>query len=331
MLTQANRLEEQAQKKMSEGHLIAAVGGFLAPFTLGASLVAGVYAGDQAIRTGDQMLYEFQMLQTEAMAAFSSFDKMLTSSVSAVEFLSSMLVSLETDIRALSNSTNTPAQLRKARSKASRVCRAVAKYISLTEVRHGGARFFPYLRNDTINCDGCDKHIDPDSLFYHCATCTASIDFCGSCYISHRHRSHEWTKHHKAQFLLHGYSICHGCYSVINTGTASYCGYCHYELCPRCDGRYFHHHRLYKANIRWYDNFLPEQSECDECQSNARKCGMMYQCLECFWYFVREQCKKQTGYRHPHGLLRFTVVQNEVLISVKLGVELRLSKCKIHE
>src|SRR5277367_2624974 len=140
---------------------------------------------------------------------------------------------------------------------------------------------------------GCEKRIEPDSLFYHCATCTANIDLCGSCYISHRHRSHEWTKHNKAQFLLHGYSIRHACYSVINTGNASYCGYCHFELCPRCEDDY-HHHGLHKANVGWYDSFIPEQSECDECRCNARKCGMMCQCLECFWYFVYKQCKKQS-------------------------------------
>ena len=155
---------------------------------------------------------------------------------------------------------------------------------------------FPYLWKDTINCDGCNELIEPDSLFYHCATCTMNINLCGHCYISNCHQLHKWIKHYKTQFLLYSYSICHGCYCVINTGNASYCSYCHYELCPQCDSQYFHHYHLYKANVRWYDNFLPEQSQCDKCRRNAKKCGMMYQCLECFWYFICEQCQKQSEY-----------------------------------
>ena len=305
LLSHAYKLKKQGKETKVTGFALAASGVLLAPITLGLSLLMVAPAGGILIDEGNQLLDKYRTAKAETTRAFASFSTPLTSSIDIVGLLAGWLVSLSGDIRSLSTS-KTPIQLRKARSKAVHISRAVSKYISLTELWHeGNSEFFPYERTSNIMCDGCKREITPSLSFYHCQTCT-TVDFCVECYRSCRHQGHDWTKHSKAQFLTHGYQICHRCLTVINAGEAGFCGSCVYQLCSTCIHSNQHEHTMYILDVRWYDIFDPKSGiGCDECCCTGKECGVMYQCVNCYWYFVCEDCRENGGFGHPHQLLCF--------------------------
>jgi len=303
LLSTVGQLKEQGKNQKREGYGTSFIGGMLLipSFGLSKSLIN---EGNGMYQTGENTLNESWRIEGEMREAFSRFSSLLHSSIDIIESLSGMINSLSSDIRSLSTS-ETPRQLRKIRPKAIVVSRSLAKYITHTENVFGRPNFFPYNRLTNVTCDGCKKRIEALGMFYHCQTCKESVDYCVKCYQSERHPSHEWTKHSKAQYLIHGYQICNGCQGVINGGHARFCEWCNFDLCHRCTMYFRHQHPLHPTEVRWYGDFKSHEAVCDECWRPSKECDTMYQCLDCYWYFVCKHCKK--GCEHPHELLHFEV------------------------
>lgn len=308
LLNKASQLEQTAKRKKNQGYWTSFAGGMLAIPTLGTSYFALGKKGDSLAQAGEDMMHEHRTIKAEMDIVFPIFSSLVQRTVQTGELLSAMITSLSADVRNLSESRN-PRQLRKVQAKAVIVDRAIARYISVTQFFFANTHFFPYNRNSRVTCEGCEQEIGPAEMFYHCIECPESVDFCAKCYLPKRHESHSWTKHSKAQYLIQGYQICNECRDVIHWGLTKMCGTCEFELCPRCTHKANHKHPLQTAEVRWYGDFVPRDTKCDECWCPATECDVMFQCLECYWYFVCINCK--IGLKHPHELVKFDIVQEE--------------------
>lgn len=303
LLSCADDLEKRGKQRKVDGYMTSFVGGMLLIPTLGGSRGL-INVGDDKFQDGENSIHEHHMIKAEMVGAFSRFTGLLHSSIDIVESLSGMIVSLSSDIRALSTS-KTPRQIRKIRAKSADVSRMLARYITVTEAVFGTPKYFPYRRTSKITCDGCRDEIKAGEMFFHCNTCS-NVDFCVKCYPQKRHESHARTKHCKAQYLIQGSRICNLCYGVIMGGNVAFCGSCDFELCSRCRDQCGHAHALERVEVRWYGDFVPSKTKCDECWRPGKEVKIMYQCLECYWYFICQNCRKKTS-AHPHELISFEV------------------------
>lgn len=291
LLSQAQQLHEQGQNRMSHGYATSFLGGALLVPTFGASLSI-IKGGDNKYNAGESMLHECEQIRAEVGVAFSKFSTLLQSGIDVVQGMAGVLTILEVDVRTLSTSQK-PHQLRIIRPKATHVSRTLARYISVTDAVFGAASFYPYARNAFLLCNGCRNTIDQVGMFYHC---NESTDMCPKCYPSHRHRqkSNGWTKHSKAQFMIHVYRTCNGCHGVIDGGKARFCGTCDFDLCQRCSNSP-HTHPLHSVEVRWYGDFKQHEVVCDECWHPAKEIDNMYQCLECYLVFCLPQLQEGHG------------------------------------
>jgi gas vesicle protein len=308
LLNQASQLEQTGKRQKFQGYMTSFAGGMLAIPTFGVSLRVLAKKGDSTYQSGENLLHENRTIKAEMDVVFPNFLSLVKATIRTGELLSGMITSLSAEVRNLSESRS-PRQLRKVQAKSVVVDRAIARYITVSRYLFGNIYFYPYDRDTQVICEGCDKEIVPASEFYHCHECSESIDFCSGCYRTRRHESHCWTKHSKAQYLVQGYQICNGCRDVIHGGKVKMCDSCAFELCPRCTDMNQHEHPLHTVEVRWYGDFVPTKPVCDECWCTAEEWDLMFQCLECYWYFVCVNCK--IGLDHPHELIRFDTHRDE--------------------
>jgi hypothetical protein len=300
---QATRLKQTAKNKNRGGHATALVGGLLGPLTFGWSLKLGVEHGNVMLQEGEIKLQESQHLQAQIPNIFNQFSHLIRTSISVMEELTGLLVTVADDVRALSTS-RTKLQLLKARAKADNVSRVLARYITLSKLWSRNFDFYPYHRSAIVRCDNCRRKIDVWGIFYHAQT-EGDFDLCGRCYSSDRDRSVRWTKHSKAQFVAHGFELCDGCHNTLNVGVVHYCGQCQFDVCDSCAPRCYHQHPLAKVQVRPSEIPEPQQLKCDECGCQGKGTDLMYECLECFLYYVCKDCKGEgkLEVKHPHELL----------------------------
>jgi hypothetical protein len=300
--TQTAKLKQKASNKKLKGHATAFMGGLLGPLTFGWSLKLGVEHGNVMLEKGEIKLQEFQYLQAQIPNIFNQFSSLIETSTKVMEELTGLLVTVTDDVRALSTS-RTKLQLLKARAKSDNVNRVLARYITLSKLWSRDFDFYPYHRSAVVHCDKCRRKIDVWGIFYHAQT-EGDLDLCGSCYSSDRDTSVTWTKHSKAQFVAHGFELCDGCHNPLNIGIVHYCGHCQFEVCDSCAPRCYHQHPLAKVLVRSSEIPEPQQLQCDECGCQGKAKDVMYECLECFLYYVCKECKgrEQKG-KHHHELL----------------------------
>lgn len=303
LVQQANQLKEKAKQRKIEGAAVGIIGGLLLYPTLGASLPL-VTAGRKDYRTGDQAMQQYRTIKAELGIAFGNLKRLVTGSIDVVQILAGMINTLAQDIKGMSNA-KTKLELLRIRAKASRVSCALAQYIALSESSFGGEVWFPYaLRGENPSCNECNKVFEGDETFYHCSMCS-SYDLCVECYRVRQHsQDHSFSKHSKAQSLIQQYRVCDSCEKVIQRGRAQHCSKCEFDLCGACvrSGRGRHNHALEEVNIKWYTRFEVNDVKCDECGESGMNSERMFQCLECYWYFICSECKKDTA-KHPHELV----------------------------
>lgn len=303
---QTAQLKQNGKNKKIEGHVVAIAGGLLAPFTFGGSLLWGVNEGDNLVHDGEMILQEYRHLKAQIPVVFQQYSHLIGTSISVVQELTGLLVILSNEVRTLSSS-RTKLQLLKARARADNVSRIISKYITLSQLWSGNYDFYPYHRAAVVGCNNCGDGMKTWGVFYHAQT-KDDFDLCGDCYHLKRYESTSWTKHSKAQFITHGFQICDGCYTAIKSGMAHFCGDCTFEVCNSCATTrgLQHQHPLGRAQVRSSHILDPEKVRCDECGNRGERGERIYECLDCFLYYVCSECKGKT--KHPHELLLATSV-----------------------
>ena len=214
-------------------------------------------------------------------------------------------MTLLADLHSLSTSRSR-LQLLKARAKVDQVSRILSRYVLLTKLRSQQYDFYPYPRTSVVCCDNCKKTLEPWAVFYH-DPIGGNTDLCTHCYLSAHDTSVQWTKHSKAQFVTHGFQICDGCRRLLNSGTVHFCGSCTFEVCVACLPRCQHEHPLAKVTVRSLDIPSP-QIVCDGCGCRGKAGDKLYECLECFMYYICIGCKKgKLGPDHAHPVVAVKV------------------------
>jgi len=134
-----------------------------------------------------------------------------------------------------------------------------------------------------------------------------NTDLCTYCYHSGHHTSVEWTKHSKAQFVTHGFQVCDGCRRPLKSGTVHFCGHCTFEVCDACLPHCRHEHPMAKVKVRSSDIPSPHRILCDGCGCRGEAGDKLYECLECFMYYICIGCKKgMLDHAHPIVVVKAT-------------------------
>jgi hypothetical protein len=297
------RLKQQAKDRKVEGHGAAFLGGILAPVTFGLSLKMGVDAGNAMLQDGEAQMQHYRYLKAQMPLVCDQFSDLFKKSTGVIEFMTGLLVTLSADLNALSTS-RTKLQLSKARAKTDQASRILSRYIILTKLWSQKYDCYPYPRGSLVRCDNCKITLEPWAVFYH----DPLSDLCTQCYFSSLNTSIHWTKHSKAQFVTHGFQKCAGCHRPLNSGTVHFCGSCSFEVCDGCLPRCQHEHPMARVKVRSSDIPAPHQTVCDGCGCRGKVQDKLYECLECFMYYICVGCKDgkrqlESGSHHPHPLV----------------------------
>lgn len=131
--SRAASLKEEGKDRKKAAAAVAVVGGLLAPFTFGGSLVLGAVGASGLYDSGEELLVEYRTLRSESAKTFESFSSTLNTSIRFIQTVAGAIKELSTEIQSIS-ATKTVGRLTVAKAKADELSNTLKKYIMLFEL-----------------------------------------------------------------------------------------------------------------------------------------------------------------------------------------------------